>query len=53
MIGMIGVIILVAREIIPMTRKLAQIYKNNRETEESTGAAFGRAPKGADDFPGH
>ena len=28
MIGMIGVIILVAREIIPMTRMIAQIYKN-------------------------
>ena len=31
MIGMIGVIILVAREIIPITRMIAQIYKNTRD----------------------
>ena len=47
MIGMIGVIILVAREIIPMTRMIAQIYKNTKEKKENTSAAFGRAPKGA------
>ena len=40
MIGMIGVIILVAREIIPMTRMIAQIYQNARGNKENT-------PKGA------
>ena len=36
MIGMIVVIILVAREIIPMTRMIAQIYKNSRQNKEHT-----------------
>ena len=45
MIGMIGVIILVAGEIIPMTRMIAQICKNTGENRENTheGAAEGRA----------
>ena len=36
MIGMIGVIILIAREIILMTRMIAQICKNIRESIENT-----------------
>ena len=45
MIGMIGVIILIAREIILMIRMIAQICKNTRENKENTpkGAAEGRA----------
>ena len=36
MIGMIGVIILIAREIILMTRMIAQISKNTRGNKENT-----------------
>ena len=49
MIGMIGVIILVAREIIPMTRMMAQIYKNTREIKKThpRGGREAAAPLGA------
>ena len=40
MIGMIGVIIRIAREIILMIRMTAQIFKNIKENQENT-------PKGA------
>ena len=36
MIGMIGVAILAANEIIPMTRMIAQIYKDAMENKENT-----------------
>ena len=46
MIRMIGVFILIAREIILMTRMIAQICKKQSEKLRKQGAASGRAPLG-------
>ena len=46
MIGMIGVIILIVREIILMTRMIAQICKNTREIKKTEALPSAAPPRG-------